>query len=1667
MDHATSSSLFETPGVGQLFIKDTSVEWWEEGTLVRRYVFSKPVILAGFKHWEDLGLTLCIILEDSVHFYYLKANDSFIVTLPFHISNAHFFKNGIILQRIMDPKTLDYKNRFDNYRFICISHPMSPFGSIQFSSQISISEMSTLELVYFPEKDTMGVALFYQKNSEQLIFYSVQLLTDDTALPPLKSPTLNLNMDSSNSVRKKSYGNLSLNVPGSSDSVSGGHVQQRWKTSDIPYGFNNSNNLSNNLRKRSAYNRRATSTNWPIEETNSNLTSNNVNNVNNVNSSNSSNSNINLNSGSSNSNNNGNFDIASSNSKLAQTPNRMTSSSLAKRNMSSNVERIIEMTPTINGTDKPNSADFSKDIYLTRITSVKIPTLSVQRKVVSTRLDNKQAIGLVDKPNNLGKIWVFSLNYSVMANVRFKAFGYSPISMTKTMDLKPGIVIDVSEYYSDELAGYFAFLQQDSIVLYNPYLELTSSSFQMNRKNFDRLYYISNEYMVIGNQDEWCILDTPPTYPKGNSIRSIFTGIKYVLDNNFHLFLSLWQEQRALLHDSSENDEDLDSDFGKDFLALQRTMFLNYDEHNNTFNHPLSNTDPSWVAKVTMCLHLMREEFQLNVYESQIVRKLSSLLTSLTSLMSWPKIWIDYYDCPDARLNSSSSIFDQPIDEPPSIFKTLYSARQQSHVPLTPFITLSRLVSDESSCDIDDLVTPFTNKMLKLFQFLTIDNNTSVLHLLGELKIDKNELESLPVGIYVPLKRLLLEIENEIDSVDDNVDVEITDRVDLQRIKDFISPTRKTPNHATKFRIQTLTQQSAEPKSILQVYRRIAEKSLNVNSELSKVENLNYDLVSTRKPIFNHKELFEDFVKALSYSKTHSVALPNLRMDYSSLLVLKKRTATTMVYRALTSGLGHAAAFLCSDPTLNQHGFIEEPLNLAFHFDVDDTTISLEKNSFPDDVLNWGAFHRGVARGLALDTNKKPLTSSWLNFNNQDILDPGYGGFLLGLGLNGHLSVLGEWQLYNFLSPKNTYVSIGLLLGVCISMRGSMSLKMTKVLSVHVLALLPPGSSNLNIDYRIQSTGLVSLGILYENTHNRRISELFSNELTSSININDENVPDEGYRLACGIGLGLTNMGCGDKSINSSSYAESDDFKSHDFELPTSSNMDTTDKETISSNSEDTFDFSFKTGTMDPKIIDKLINILVSVNDVGEDWMPVNSQLGAIVALMLIFLKTNCQSVADIVSVSELNKDIDSDIYIRPDLCIYREWCTNMIMWDSLPLDYKWILEILPEDFDPADLNSDILPVYYRIAGRCLSVGIKGASSGSISLREGLCKILDMLLPMYQYSLEKSVDKQLLFKGITTLINCILISLSLIMAGSGDLEVYKRIRYLHSVSHGRNSYLYSMSRKDSDATFEEIEEEVLNIGVSERPKNIDYDNHYGKFMVTNMSLGFLFLGLGHYALRTGNIKDLSYLIISVIPTFSAPYYLQETKYLWRLAMSERFLLVRDALTEEIINDVPILITSNDHKGNEFTHEMKSPCLLPVIEGITRIQVQSPMYYPLKLEFGPNKLNIDRFFEDGCCIFVKKRSLKHTTDIGEKNSNHEVRAMYYKTLLKEHTSKPLLAKKSKEPKEKSFYEEFCDKNVEDLELAYYDKPIQDFDLNLLSGLDSMDFELEIWRKRHDL
>ena len=105
----------------------------------------------------------------------------------------------------------------------------------------------------------------------------------------------------------------------------------------------------------------------------------------------------------------------------------------------------------------------------------------------------------------------------------------------------------------------------------------------------------------------------------------------------------------------------------------------------------------------------------------------------------------------------------------------------------------------------------------------------------------------------------------------------------------------------------------------------------------------------------------------------------------------------------------------------------------------------------------------------------KGISGSWIIFNKPPELNAQHAGFLLGLGLNGHLKRLEEWHIYNYLGPKHPLTSIGLLIGMAASLRGTMDNKLTKVLSVHAVALLPQGANDLNVPTMVQTAGLIEL----------------------------------------------------------------------------------------------------------------------------------------------------------------------------------------------------------------------------------------------------------------------------------------------------------------------------------------------------------------------------------------------------------------------------------------------------------------------------------------------------------------------------------------------------------------------------------------------------------------
>ena len=80
-------------------------------------------------------------------------------------------------------------------------------------------------------------------------------------------------------------------------------------------------------------------------------------------------------------------------------------------------------------------------------------------------------------------------------------------------------------------------------------------------------------------------------------------------------------------------------------------------------------------------------------------------------------------------------------------------------------------------------------------------------------------------------------------------------------------------------------------------------------------------------------------------------------------------------------------------------------------------------------------------------------------------------GFLMALGLNGHLSRLTTLNIHDYLCRGHDFTGVGLLLGIAAAHMGTMDVATTRVLSIHVGALLPPTSTELDVSHILQVRG--------------------------------------------------------------------------------------------------------------------------------------------------------------------------------------------------------------------------------------------------------------------------------------------------------------------------------------------------------------------------------------------------------------------------------------------------------------------------------------------------------------------------------------------------------------------------------------------------------------------
>jgi len=175
-------------------------------------------------------------------------------------------------------------------------------------------------------------------------------------------------------------------------------------------------------------------------------------------------------------------------------------------------------------------------------------------------------------------------------------------------------------------------------------------------------------------------------------------------------------------------------------------------------------------------------------------------------------------------------------------------------------------------------------------------------------------------------------------------------------------------------------------------------------------------------------------------------------------------------------------------------------------------SVYLDPEKVTANLIDWPSFHNGAAAGLRVASGK--LHRTWIVYNRPEKLNFVHAGFLFGLGLNGHLSSLAPRDFYWYLHQKHEATSVGVLLGAATAQRGSMDIGISKMLCLHIQALLPPNFTEVDVSSQVQTAAVLGLGFLYQGTAHRLMTEMLLSEMGRKPT--DRAMDREGYSLAAG-----------------------------------------------------------------------------------------------------------------------------------------------------------------------------------------------------------------------------------------------------------------------------------------------------------------------------------------------------------------------------------------------------------------------------------------------------------------------------------------------------------------------------------------------------------------------
>uniref|UniRef100_A0A8C5UJ26 Anaphase-promoting complex subunit 1 n=1 Tax=Malurus cyaneus samueli TaxID=2593467 RepID=A0A8C5UJ26_9PASS len=958
---------------------------------------------------------------------------------------------------------------------------------------------------------------------------------------------------------------------------------------------------------------------------------------------------------------------------------------------------------------------------------------------------------------------------------------------------------------------------------------------------------------------------------------------EYLLSSDYHRNFESHPVAKALRLDPLEVSASKD-DFSQS-LSLDSSTLL--------FTH---------IPAIFFVLHLIYEELKLNSLMGEGLRSLVVLLVQLARDLKL-EAYIDYYyrDYPAlVKTSRQTCIIDQVQTgfmlhpsffsaEPPSIFQWLSSCLKGEGVQPYPYLP--------GICERSKLVV-----LVRCFDSVLGSPSSWSLE---NMKFTQpcftlRDLESLPFGVALPIRDAIYQCREQPASDWPEAVCLLIGRQDLSK-QAWEGSLQKGKSVMLSSDIPSATESEEDEDGMNDMNEEVMSLIWSEDLRVQEVRRL---LQSARPVRVNVVQMPE--------ASDHEY----IEEKENRLLQLCQRTM------ALPVGRGMFTLFSYHPVPTEQLPIPK--LNLTGRAPPRNTTVDLNSGNIdvPPNMACWASFHNGVAAGLKIAPASQ-IDSAWIVYNKPKIAELAneYAGFLMALGLNGHLTKLATLNIHDYLTKGHEMTSIGLLLGVSAAKLGTMDMAITRLLSIHIPALLPPTSTELDVPHNVQVAAVVGIGLVYQGTAHRHTAEVLLAEIGRPPGPEMEYCTDrESYSLASGLALGMVCLGHGSNLIGMS-----------DLNVP-----------------EQLYQYMvgghrrFQMGMHREKHKSPSYQIKEGDTINVDVTCP-----GATLALAMIYLKTNNRSIADWLKAPDTMYLLD---FVKPEFLLLRTLARCLILWDDILPNSKWVNSNVPQIIreniislhatelpSSEDLSLETLAQahVYIIAGACLSLGFRFAGSENLAAFQCLYKYATDFLKCLSAPTASITGHY----NLETCLSVLLLALAMVMAGSGNLKVLQLCRFMHKKTGG--------------------------------------EMNYGFHLAHHMALGLLFLGGGRYSLSTSN-SSIAALLCALYPHFPVHstdnrYHLQALRHLYVLAAEPRLLTPVDVDS----NTPCYALIEVTYKGTQWygeaTEELMAPTLLPELHLLKQIRVKGPRYWELLIDLSKGTAHLQSILSKGGILYVKLRA----------------------------------------------------------------------------------------------